>query len=312
LKSGSRFSDKIRRRTKEWNGLADAIDMHPPLVGRTCLVAGGSRGVGRGIALALGEAGARVIVTGRSSEAGAATDGRPETIEEVAREVSARGGDGLLFRCDHTARREVDLLMAYVRRVAPKLDLAVLNIFGGNDGFDGERYPDGSAYGTPFWRRPAARLGRLIETALYANLLTAQALAPFMVAARKGLIVVTTFDAGGDYLGDAFHDLAMASTARLALVMAKDLAPHGVTALALSPGLVRTERVVSAGLGEEAKESPLYAGRVVAALARDAHVARFAGQVLHVADLARILGVKDVDGSQPARYKPFNNQDAVT
>jgi NAD(P)-dependent dehydrogenase (short-subunit alcohol dehydrogenase family) len=283
-----------------------------PLGGRTCLVAGGSRGVGRGIALALGEAGARVIVTGRSSEAGAATDARPETIEETAREVSARGGEGLLFRCDHAEQREIDALMGYVRRVAPKLDLAVLNVFGGNDGFDGERYPDGSAFGTPFWRRPAARLGRLMETALYANLLTAQALAPFMVAARKGLIIVTTFDAGGAYLGDAFHDLAMASTARLAFVMAKDLAPHKVTVLALSPGLVRTERVVAAGLGEEAKESPLYAGRVVARLAGDDDVARFAGQVLHVADLARLYEVRDVDGSQPARYKPFEKGNALT
>jgi NAD(P)-dependent dehydrogenase (short-subunit alcohol dehydrogenase family) len=252
-----------------------------PLGGRTCLVAGGSRGVGRGIALALGEAGARVIVTGRSSEAGAATDARPETIEETAREVSARGGEGLLFRCDHAEQREIDALMGYVRRVAPKLDLAVLNVFGGNDGFDGD-------------------------------LLTAQALAPFMVAARKGLIIVTTFDADGAYLGDAFHDLAMASTARLAFVMAKDLAPHKVTVLALSPGLVRTERVVAAGLGEEAKESPLYAGRVVARLAGDGGVARFAGQVLHVADLARLYEVQDVDGSQPARYKPFEKGNALT
>jgi NAD(P)-dependent dehydrogenase (short-subunit alcohol dehydrogenase family) len=283
-----------------------------PLGGRTGLVAGGSRGVGRGIALALGEAGARVIVTGRSSEAAAATDGRPETIEETAREVSARGGEGLLFRCDHTVPRELDALTAYVRRVAPRLDLAVLNVFGGNDGFDGERYPDGSTYGTPFWRRPAARLGQLIETAVYANLLTAQALAPFMVAARRGLIVVTTFDAGGGYLGDAFHDLAMASSARLAFVMAKDLAPHGVTALSLSPGLVRTERAMAAGLGEEATESPLYAGRVVAALAADEDVARLNGQVLHVADLARHYGVRDLDGSQPRRYEPLKPGESLT
>ncbi|MBV9567422.1 MAG: SDR family NAD(P)-dependent oxidoreductase [Hyphomicrobiales bacterium] len=280
-----------------------------PLDGRTCLVAGGSRGLGRGIALALGEAGARVIVTGRSSEAAATTDGRPETIEETAREVNARGGAGLLFRCDHTQPRELDALMAYIRRVAPELDLAVLSVFNGNDGFDGERYPDGSSYGTPFWRRPAARLGRLMETAVYANLLTAQALAPFMVAARKGLIVVSTFDAGGAYLGDAFYDLAMTAGARLAFAMAKDLAPHGVTALSLSPGLVRTERAVDFGLGEEATESPLYAGRVVAALAADKDVARFAGQVVHVADLARLYAVTDIDGSQPDRYEPFNPGD---
>ena len=280
--------------------------------GKTCLVAGASRGVGRGIALGLGEAGARVIATGRSSEAGAATDGRPETIEEVAREATAAGGDGLLFRCDHTQPRELDQLTAYVRRVAPRLDVLVLNVFGGNDGFDGERYPDGSSYGTPFWRRPAARLGRLLETALYANLLTAQALVPFMVAAGSGLVVVTTFEADGAYLGDAFHDLAMTATARLGLVMARDLAAHGVTALSLSPGLVRTERVVAAGLGEAASESPLFIGRVAAALAADSGVARYAGQALHAADLAQLYGVKDVDGTQPARYKPMSNGDPPT
>jgi NAD(P)-dependent dehydrogenase (short-subunit alcohol dehydrogenase family) len=261
------------------------------------------------MALGLAEAGARVIVTGRSSEAGPATDGRPETIEEVAREATALGVEALLFRCDHTRQREIDQLMAYLRRVAPRLDVAVLNVFGGNDGFDGERYPDGSAYGTPFWRRPAARFGRLLETALYANLLTAQAVAPFMVSAGVGLIVVTTFDADGAYLGDAFHDLAMAATARLAFVMARDLAPHGVTALALSPGLVRTERAIAAGLGDEASESPLYAGRVLAALAADREVARFGGKILHVADLAQLYRVKDVDGTQPPRYKPSWNRD---
>jgi NAD(P)-dependent dehydrogenase (short-subunit alcohol dehydrogenase family) len=276
-----------------------------PLAGRAALVAGASRGVGRGIALALGEAGARVIATGRSSEAGATTDGRPETIEETAREVTALGGDGLLFRCDHRQGRDNDLLAAHLRRVAPRLDVAVLNVFGGNDGFDGDRYPDGSSYGTPFWRRPAARLGHLLETALYANLLVAQAVAPLMVAARRGLIVVTTFDAGGAYLGDAFHDLAMAATARLAVALSQDLAPHDVTALALSPGLVRTERAVAAGLGEAAGETPLYAGRVVAALAADAQVARFTGRVLHVTDLARDYGVTDLDGSQPPRYQPL-------
>jgi NAD(P)-dependent dehydrogenase (short-subunit alcohol dehydrogenase family) len=116
--------------------------------------------------------------------------------------------------------------------------------------------------------------------------------------------VVTTFDADGAYLGDAFHDLAMRATARLAFVMGKDLAPHGVTALALSPGLVRTERAVDAGLGEVASESPLFAGKVLAAIAADHDVARFSGELLHAADLARLYNVNDVDGSQPARYKP--------
>jgi NAD(P)-dependent dehydrogenase (short-subunit alcohol dehydrogenase family) len=110
------------------------------------------------------------------------------------------------------------------------------------------------------------------------------------------------FDDGGTYLGDVFYDLAMASMARLTLAMASELAPHGVTALALSPGFVRTERVAGSSLATEAQETPLYAGRAVAALACDADVTRHAGRILHVGDLASLYGFTDADGRRPPRY----------
>lgn len=273
-----------------------------PLVGKICLVAGASRGLGRGIAKALGQAGATVICTGRSSEAGPRTDQRMETFEDTAREVEAAGGKGQPYRCDHTNEREVDQLVAWCLRRFGRLDCVVDAVWGGNEGYDGERYPDGSAFGAPFWRRPVARLGESFESGVYAQLLLARAVAPAMVQMRQGLIVTVSFDTAGFYLGDVFYDLAKTAMNRLSFAMAQELKPFGVTALALSPGHVLTERVRDAGMAEETTETPLYAGRAIAALAADREVARHAGKVLHVADLARTYGFTDADGSQPERF----------
>lgn len=272
-----------------------------PLAGRICLVAGASRGLGRGIARGLGEAGATVIVTGRSSEAGPRTDQRLETFEDTAREVELAGGKGHPYRCDHMQEREVDALVAWALRRFGRLDCVVDAVWGGNEGYDGERYPDGSGFGTPFWRRPVARLGESFESGVYAQLLLARAVAPAMVQMRQGLIATVSFDTAL-YLGDVFYDLAKAAMNRLTLAMAAELKPFGVTALGLSPGHVLTERVRDAGMAEETTETPLYAGRAIAALAAAPDVARHAGQVLHVADLARAYGFTDQDGSQPARF----------
>jgi NAD(P)-dependent dehydrogenase (short-subunit alcohol dehydrogenase family) len=276
--------------------------MTASLSGRICLVAGASRGLGRGIAKALGEAGATVIVTGRSSEAGPRTDNRPETFEDTAREVEAAGGKGHPYRCDHTQEREVDTLVAWSLRRFGRLDCVVDAVWGGNEGYDGERYPDGSAYGAPFWRRPVARLGQSFESGVYAQLLLARAVAPAMVQARKGLIVTVSFGTEAAYLGDVFYDLAKAAMNRLTRAMAHELEPYGVTALGLSPGHVLTERVAAAGMAAQTTETPAYAGRAVAALLGDEAVARHNGQTLPVADLARLYGFTDRDGSQPERF----------
>ncbi|KUL97247.1 short-chain dehydrogenase [Bosea sp. WAO] len=273
-----------------------------PLASKICLVAGASRGLGRGIARALGQAGATVICTGRSSEAGPRTDQRLETFEDTAREVEAAGGKGQPYRCDHTNEREVDQLVAWTLRRFGRLDCVVDAVWGGNEGYDGERYPDGSAFGSPFWRRPAGRLGQSFESGVYAQLLLARAVAPAMAQMRQGLIVTVSFDTAGGYLGDVFYDLAKTAMNRLSFAMAQELAPFGVTALGLSPGHVLTERVRDAGLSAETTETPLYAGRAVAALAADPQVARHAGQMLQVADLARLYGFTDADGRQPERF----------
>lgn len=270
---------------------------------KVCIVTGASRGIGRGIATALGEIGASVIVTGRSSEAGPGTDGRRETIEDTARAVDAAGGTGLPYRCDHTNDREIDGLVAWTLRRFRRIDLLVHCVWGGNEGYDGRTYPDGSSYGTPFWRRPVGMVTRGLETGPYTALLTARAVAPVMTGAGGGLMVFLTYDDDGAYLGDIAYDLAKNSLNRLVLGMGQELAPHGVTALALSPGHVLTERVRDAGLAAHTTETPLYAGRAVAALLGDAQVGRFAGRVLHVAELAKSHSFTDLDGTQPARFR---------
>jgi NAD(P)-dependent dehydrogenase (short-subunit alcohol dehydrogenase family) len=275
----------------------------PDLAGRICLVAGASRGLGRGIARGLGAAGATVICTGRSSEAGPRTDGRLENIEDTARIVQMAGGNGFPYRCDHMSEREIDEMVSWCLRRFGRIDALFICVWGGNDGYDGERYADGSRFGTPFWRRPAAMLESVVGRAVTAQCLTARAVAPAMVAAKSGLIATVSFDTASGYLGDVFYDLAKAAMNRLSFAFAEELKPHGVTALTLSPGFVRTERVRDAGLGDETTESPAYSGRAAAHLVGDTQVARLAGTVLHVGDLARIYGFQDEDGSQPERFR---------
>ncbi len=275
----------------------------PDLTGRVCLVAGASRGVGRGIARGLGEAGATVIVTARSSETGPRTEMRPEAIEDTAREVDAAGGEGHHYLCDHQSERAVDELVRWTLRRFGRIDVAVSSVWGGNEGYDGARYPDGAGWGTPFWRRSAEPYLGFLKTGPLAALLLARAVAPAMVSARSGLLALVSFDTADGYLGDVFYDSAKAATNRLALAFAAELAPHGVTVLGLSPGFVATERVRDLGQAGLATESPLYAGRALAALAADPEVAAHRGAVLHAADLARRYGFTDADGTQPERFR---------
>ncbi|AWI90404.1 short-chain dehydrogenase [Methylobacterium sp. DM1] len=265
-------------------------------------MAGASRGVGRGLARGLGEAGATVIVTARSSETGRRTETRAEAIEDTAREVDAAGGEGHHYLCDHTSERAVDELVHWALRRFGRIDVAAASVWGGNEGYDGERYPDGAAWGTPFWRRSAEPFSHFLGTGPYPGLLLARAVAPAMVAAKQGLIAFVSFGTE-TYLGDIYYDLAKATTNRLAFACAAELLRHGVCALSLSPGFVATERVRDLGQEALATESPLYAGRALAALSADPSVLDRAGHTLHVGDLASAYGFTDADGRQPERFR---------
>lgn len=273
----------------------------PDLSQKICLVAGASRGVGRGLAQALGEGGATVVVTARSSETGPRTEMRGEAIEDTARLVDLAGGRGHHYLCDHRSERATDEMVHWVLRRFGRIDVAACAVWGGNEGFDGERFADGTPWGTPFWRRSAEPYLALMQAGPVPALLLARAVAPAMVAARSGLLALVSFGTDDAYLGDVYYDAAKAATNRLAFALGQELGPHGVTALGISPGAVATERAREIGRDGPGSETPLYAGRALAALAADPNVAARAGQVLHVGDLASQYGFTDVDGGRPGR-----------
>lgn len=274
-----------------------------PLANKVCVVAGASRGLGRGIALGLAEAGATVICSGRSSRFGSRTDGRRETVEDTAEAVEELGGRGHPYVCDHTDSRSLHDFSAWVLRRFGPPDVVTCAVWGGNEGFDGTTYADGSRFGTPFWQRPLTPFDGVIRTGAYAVLATARAFAPMMIPCRAGLFVAVGFDAEGGYVGDAFYDIGKAGILAAARIVAAELAPHAVASVHLTPGFVRTERVVEAGHGEMATQSPRYAGRAVAALAADPDPMSLTGRSLFVADLAQQYGFTDLDGTQPPRFR---------
>ena len=269
------------------------------LRGRVAVVTGASRGVGKGIALALGEAGATVYVTGRSG-AGGTTEGLPGTVEDTADAVAQRGGQGVPVRCDHTADAEVEALFARITQEPGRLDLLVNNVWGGYEQFDWSRFA------SPFWEQPLRHWAGMFESGVRAHLAAARLAVPLMLPNRRGLIVHTTAWDRDKYLGNLFYDVAKAAVNRMAFGMARELQPHNVAVVALAPGFVKTERVLAAfaaaGRVPENLESPEYVGRAVVALAGDANAVAKSGRVLTAGELAAEHGFTDIDGRQ---WPPF-------
>jgi len=271
----------------------------PDLSARIALVTGASRGAGAAIAAVLGEAGATVYVTGRSSRAGARTDDMPGTVEDAAAEVSARGGIGIGVVCDHTDPAQVEALVARVEADHGRLDVLVNNAWGGYEQYDG------ASFTAPFWEQPLERRWeRMFGAGVWPTMLTSHRAAPLLT--RGGLVACTIAWAQGAYTGSAFYDAAKACIARFAFAMAHDLRERQVTAVAVAPGFMRTERVLAAHEGEpfdlSVTESPEYLGRAVAYLAADPARFERTGELLTAGDLARVYGFTDVDGSQPETF----------
>ena len=281
--------------------------------GRIALVTGASRGAGRGIARVLGQAGATVYVTGRSSrEFGAADEGG--TIEQTAEEVTARGGAGIAVRCDHTDDAAVAALYERIgREQGGRLDLVVNNAWGGyEDYFD-------APFQAVFWEQPMARWDRMFTAGLRAQMLSSRHAMGLFLPQASGLIINTGvyMDLGGGYHGNVFYDTVKRAVVTMTYGMAQNLAAAdtGVTALALAPGWMRTEAVCRAfGVTQDgdawtkvadlaATESAEYIGRAVAALFADPHVNRKAGQLLEAGTVAREYGFADTDGRQVPPFR---------
>ena len=275
-----------------------------PLLNQVAVVAGATRGAGRGIARMLGAAGATVYCTGRSVRGRPATAGRPETIEETAELVTAAGGRGIAVRTDHTVEAEVERLFARVREEQGRLDVLVNDVWGGDALTE---------WGTPFWELSTAQGLELLERAVHSHIVTSRHGVPLMVERNAGLVVEVTDGDTLGYRGNLFYDLAKNAVIRLAYAMAADLHGHGVTALALTPGLMRSEAVLDhCGVTEASwrdaiaddpyfaeSETPCYVGRAVAALAADPDVGARSGGLFSSWGLAKEYGFTDVDGRRP-------------
>jgi NAD(P)-dependent dehydrogenase (short-subunit alcohol dehydrogenase family) len=253
------------------------------------VVTGASRGAGRGIARVLGEEGATVYVTARSTRKDGGPLGRPETIEDAAEEVTARGGTGIPVRVDHTDPAQVEEFFARVERERGRLDLLVSNAWGGY-----ERSPDVH----PFWELDIAHFDLMVAAGYRAHLLTVQHAAPLLRSTRDGLVLFTTWAVGDHYHGNLYYDTVKTAINRIPLGVDADLREYGVTALALSPGWLRhTIEGMDLPPEEVAKtESIEFAGRAAAALAADPDVARHGGKLMTVVEAAAEYGFTDIDG----------------
>ena len=283
--------------------------MEQPLEGKVALVAGGTRGVGRGISVQLGAAGATVYVTGRTSEAGRSEMGRPETIEETAALVDEAGGRGIAVRVDHLEPEQVQGLVECIDREQGRLDVLVNDVWGGDPLAE---------WNKPVWEHSLEKGLRLLRLAVDTHIITSHFAIPLLIREPGGLVVEITngtAEYNANYRGTVglYYDLAKVSTIRLALVQADELGPHGATALSLTPGWLRSEMMLEHyGVSESnwrdateeephfsISESPHYVGRAVAALAADPEVSRWNGKSLSSGQLAKVYGFTDLDGSQP-------------
>jgi len=279
---------------------------------KVALVAGGTRGAGRGIAVELGAGGATVYVTGRTTRERRSEYDRPETIEETAELVDRAGGRGIAVRVDHLASDQVRALVRRIEDEQGRLDVLVNDVWGG------ERLIE---WNVPVWEYSLDGGLRMLRLAIDTHIITSHFALPLLIQNEGGLVVEMT-DGTAEYNAEnyrvsLFYDLAKASVIRMAWAQAKELVPHGCTAVALTPGWLRSEMMLDAfGVGESnwrdalaaqphfaISETPRYVGRAVAHLAADPEVGRFNGRSLSSGGLAKEYGFTDLDGSQPDAWR---------
>ncbi|WP_406386568.1 SDR family oxidoreductase [Streptomyces sp. NBC_00211] len=282
------------------------------LEGRVALVAGATRGAGRGIAVQLGAQGATVYVTGRSTRGSRSEYDRPETVEETAELVTAAGGRGIAVVADHLVPGQVEALVGRIDAEQGRLDVLVNDIWGGELLFE---------WDSPVWEHDLDKGLRLLRLAVETHAVTSHFAMPLLLREPGGLVVEMT-DGTAEYNASRyrvsfFYDIAKSAVLQMAFALGHELGPRGATAVALTPGWLRSEMMLDAFGVTEANwrdaleevphfaisETPSYVGRAVAALAADPEVARWNGQSLSSGQLARVYGFTDLDGSRPDAWR---------
>src|SRR5436190_2769976 len=275
-----------------------------PLTGHVALVAGATRGAGRGIARALGEAGATVYCTGRSVKGKPSPYGRPETIDETAAMIKAAGGTAIALRVDHTNENDVRALFRRIMRAHKRIDVIVDSVAGED--------PLMGVYGF-LWQADLRTADAIFRQGLTSRIITAKHAALAMMPAKRGLIVEVT---EADMIGGGGNPMAQAvkmAQKVLPLLWAAELTPHGIATMAVTPGFLRSESMLEHfGVTEEnwreagkkdsnflQSESPLFVGRTIAALAADPNVRARTGMLFGSWELSRDYKLSDYDGRRP-------------
>jgi NAD(P)-dependent dehydrogenase (short-subunit alcohol dehydrogenase family) len=285
--------------------------MEKGLAGKVALVAGATRGAGRGIAVQLGAAGATVYVTGRTTRSQRSEMNRPETIEETAELVDEAGGRGIAVRVDHLVPDEVQALVARIDREQGALHVLVNDIWGATT----------MEWNKTVWESSLDIGLRTLRLAVDTHAITSHFAIPLVIRSPGGLVVEVTDGTdeynATNYRVSFFYDLAKAAVNRMAFALAHELGPYGATAVSLTPGWLRSEAMLEIyGVAEAnwrdatatqphfaISESPAFVGRAVAALAQDPHLSRWNGASLSSGQLAKVYGFSDLDGSQPDAWR---------
>jgi NAD(P)-dependent dehydrogenase (short-subunit alcohol dehydrogenase family) len=300
-----------------------------PLAGKVAVVAGATRGAGRGIASMLGEAGATVYCTGRSTRSKVIPEGKPEnpfvtayrreTIEETAEMVTRFGGTGIPVQVDHLVEEQVKALFERVKTEQGRLNILVNDIWGGEELVE---------WGKPFWEMNVQKGFKMLEIAVHTHIITSRYGVPLLVEGGQGLVVEITDGETSNYRGNLFYDLVKSTVIRLAYAMSEELRPHGIAAVAVTPGFLRSEAMLEHfGVTEDnwrdgvktdehfiASETPYFVGRAIAALAADPNVMSKTGKALSSWGLSDDYGFTDMNGERPhwGRYFAENVTGTLT